>query len=332
MEAKKVSIIIAIYNGEEYFERCLSSVLRQSYKNMQIILVNDGSTDGTAALCEAYKEKDSRIVCIHKENGGLSSARNAGLDMAEGDYIAFLDIDDYISDDFLKEMVGVIETTGVDVAHCIKEMGNLSDYDFPLKAITPIVYEKMDYLRHMFDFHDFDGFPFKVYKKHLFDQIRFPLNRICEDVATTHLVIYAAEKVAYYPQKLYYYFESSSSIMRGNYRPEKASKLLSFEERIAFFEELGEAELVDKLLKKYMAVLLREYYYASSGNYVDLKREIRRKIKDTSGRIGKSIYISQVFKIGTVGASIVPYLAGAVCNYALSRPGRKKEVPEHNGE
>lgn len=326
MNSKKVSVIVAVYNGEMYFERCLKSILAQSYRNMQIILVNDGSTDQTMALCETYKEKDSRIICIHKKNGGLSSARNAGLDIAEGEYIAFVDIDDYVSKDFLKEMIGVIEDTGVDIVQCIKEMGISNDYTFPLKKITPIVYEKMDYLRNMFAFHDFDGSQFKVYKRKLFKEIRFPLNRVCEDVATTHLLIYEANEVAYYPQKLYYYFESPTSIMRGNYKPEKASKLLSFEERIAFFEELGEHKLVDQILKKYMIILLREYYYAAKWNYKNLQKEIKEKIRSTTKRIQESAYIGKGFKIGVVGAGMLPYAAGMICNYILSKPGKKKEI------
>lgn len=94
---KKVSIIIPVYNVEQYLERCLETVVNQSYKGLEIILVDDGSTDGSGKICDKYKELDERIVCIHKENGGLSSARNAGVNIATGEYFVFVDSDDWVS-------------------------------------------------------------------------------------------------------------------------------------------------------------------------------------------------------------------------------------------
>ena len=104
MKNKLVSIVVPIYNVEKYLKRCVNSLLNQTYKNIEIILVDDGSTDSSGAICDQYKPKDNRIVVVHKSNGGLSDARNTGIDMARGEYIAFVDSDDYIHEDYIYNM------------------------------------------------------------------------------------------------------------------------------------------------------------------------------------------------------------------------------------
>ena len=106
---KLVSVIVPIYKVENYLKQCVDSLICQKYSNLEVILVDDGSPDGCGKICDEYKEKDSRIIVIHKENGGISSARNAGLEIAKGEYIVFIDSDDYVSDSFIYEMVEEME-------------------------------------------------------------------------------------------------------------------------------------------------------------------------------------------------------------------------------
>lgn len=118
MDNPKISVIIPVYNVEPYLRRCLDSVIRQTYTNLEIILVDDGSTDGSSEVCDEYKANDSRILVIHKENGGVSSARNAGLDAATGEWIGFVDADDWIEPDMYEYMLGMTQKYGADVVQC----------------------------------------------------------------------------------------------------------------------------------------------------------------------------------------------------------------------
>lgn len=112
---KKVSVIIPVYNVEKYFNQCMESVFSQTYANLEIILVDDGSTDNSGTMCDGYKEKDQRIVVIHKQNGGLSSARNAALEIATGEYVCFIDSDDFVENNLIELTVDKLEKTGADV-------------------------------------------------------------------------------------------------------------------------------------------------------------------------------------------------------------------------
>ena len=112
MAKPNISIIVPVYNIEEYLPRCIESILNQTYNNLELILVDDGSKDKSGEICDAYAKKDNRVVVLHKENGGSSSARNAGIAIAKGEYLGFVDSDDYIEPDMYEKMVAVIEKTG----------------------------------------------------------------------------------------------------------------------------------------------------------------------------------------------------------------------------
>lgn len=106
---KLVSVIVPVYNVEKYLERCINSIIQQSYNNLEIILIDDGSTDASGKICDEYKEKDDRIIVIHKENGGLSDARNAGIKIFTGEYVTFIDSDDYVSKNMVSNMLDILE-------------------------------------------------------------------------------------------------------------------------------------------------------------------------------------------------------------------------------
>lgn len=136
MDNPKISVIIPVYNVEPYLRRCLDSVIRQTYTNLEIILVDDGSTDGSSAVCDEYKEKDSRILVIHKENGGVSSARNAGLEMATGEWIGFVDSDDWVETDMYEYLYELAKEHETDVAQCAVAMENGSQRETLFSAVN----------------------------------------------------------------------------------------------------------------------------------------------------------------------------------------------------
>ena len=132
-----ISVIIPIYNVENYLAKCVNSVIDQNYKNLEIILVNDGSPDNCGSICDEYAQKDNRIVVIHKKNGGLSDARNAGLKISTGDFITFVDSDDYVNKDFISTLVSLIQDFEADIA--ISPFIHFKDDEKKVKKILPVL-------------------------------------------------------------------------------------------------------------------------------------------------------------------------------------------------
>ena len=204
----KLSIVIPVYRTEYTLGKCLKSVLAQDYPDLEVILVDDGSPDRCPALCDEWATKDPRIQVIHKENGGLSDARNAGLDIATGEYIVFVDSDDYISPDFISLLLKEIEENDADVAMCSyketsADMEEISFFDAD-KNVHAFdgereVYETEDLLKNLYDANHVDATYFivawnKIYKASLWEGVRFPKGRIHEDEATTYLIYEKAKR------------------------------------------------------------------------------------------------------------------------------------------
>jgi len=218
MKNKLITIIVPVYNVADYLERCLKSIIKQSYKNLEIILVDDGSTDCSGLICDEYARKDKRIKVIHKKNGGLSDARNAGLDMATGEYIMFIDSDDYIALDMTKFLYSSLVKNKADISTCLYQCFQNQDdvLDFHdnieyvcsnTKALEKMLYQK----------NCTTSAWGKLYKTSLFDNIRYPQNKICEDLDTTYLLFSKATVVVINTIKKYFYFQRSSSIINSKF-------------------------------------------------------------------------------------------------------------------
>ena len=213
-----ISVIIPIYNVEKYLRKCIDSVINQTYRNIEIILVNDGSPDNCKNICEEYKEKDNRIIIINKENGGLSDARNAGIDIANGKYIAFIDSDDYVTDDYIEFMYNLIKDNDVNMAMCnvqvvwknmkIKEILNEESVE------TELLTSKQAFYNLLFDKGGRVCAYAKLYKKDLFNEIRFPKGRVYEDTAIMYKIIDNAKKIAFGNKCCYYYVARKGSISK----------------------------------------------------------------------------------------------------------------------
>lgn len=212
----KVSVIIPVYNVEKYLPRCIKSVLDQTYQDLEVILVDDGTKDNSGIMCDEYATKDNRISVIHKENGGLSSARNSGIEIATGDAVFFLDSDDYLSTECIEKMVCLMEENDADISiiqmkyipenqndECAeKEIENVVVMNSE-KAIEESLYQRLYTCCA----------PAKLYKKSAVGGIRFPVGRISEDLATCHLFLNNSERIVYSNYYGYYYRQHESSIM-----------------------------------------------------------------------------------------------------------------------
>ena len=220
-----VSVIVPIYNVEDYLCRCVDSILRQTYKKLEIILVDDGSEDRCGKLCDEYAQKESRIKVIHKENGGLSDARNAGLEIAVGDYVFFVDSDDWIADNAIEcllamfskyDDVDIVMGSSVDV---IEQEGENVETKYSVKLGSE---EKLDKIKAMKD-NLLNGWAAwnKLYRRKLFDEIRFPVGKINEDEAILLRVIEKSDNIIKVGIPTYFYFLRQNSITTSQFSERK---------------------------------------------------------------------------------------------------------------
>lgn len=238
-----ITLTIPVYNAEKYLDRCMSSVLAQTYKALEIIIVDDGSTDSSPAMCDAWAEKDPRIRVIHQKNMGLSGARNTGIDNASGDILAFLDSDDEMLPEMIEVLAEAMEKTGADISFCAYQEifpgKNEADRRMPDRP-SPVVFtgdDKFDLLMSMWGSATVQWN--KLFRKKIFNDLRYPLGKYHEDEFVAHLEYLAADKVCYTPLKLYIYYRNEGSITQTRTMRHRLHALEAFYERLVCFDSLG---------------------------------------------------------------------------------------------
>ena len=213
----KVSIIIPIYNVDKYLNQCINSVINQTYKNLEILLIDDGSTDKSGSICDAYAEKDSRIKVFHQVNAGAANAKNKGLDLATGDYIAFIDSDDIAEECWIDTMVTILNNYSADMCECRFDKYYIDRYeklDENLKDIN--VFSSEEYLNQYLDDWTCSLFWTKLFKRELTENIRFRKERRCiDDEFYTYKVISNAKKIVKINNILYHYRQRKSSAVQS---------------------------------------------------------------------------------------------------------------------
>ena len=217
MNNEKISIIVPVYKAEKYIENCIASIVNQTYKNLEIILVDDGSPDNCPEICDEWVKKDDRIVVIHKEKGGVSSARNAGLDVATGDYVGFVDSDDYIYEEMYERLLKSCIENNSDMSVCgVDHNGHKKCFD------KSDVYSSEQAIGLMFDrsVSAFEGYTCnKLYKADVINKngIRFDCNiKMCEDTKINYQYLLCANKVSVVDYCGYYYAENQYSACNNN--------------------------------------------------------------------------------------------------------------------
>lgn len=242
-----ISVIIPIYKVEAYLEKCIESVRNQTYKDMEIILVDDGSPDGCGKICDRYQEQDKRIKVLHKENGGLSDARNKGLDIAAGEYILFVDSDDYIHPQMLEILYRNMQEADADISVCgFKETGEKEEPVFDAIAETDNteVFEGRDVMNQLQHKNTLTVVAWnKLYKAKLWKDIRYPKGKIHEDEFLIHLLLHECHRIVYTGTALYYYVQRAGSIMGQLKCGSVADGLEAYEGRLAFLEKHGYAQM-----------------------------------------------------------------------------------------
>ncbi|MBQ9135761.1 MAG: glycosyltransferase [Lachnospiraceae bacterium] len=277
-----VSVIVPIYKVEAYLEKCIKSIQSQTYAELEIILVNDGSPDGCGAICDKYAETDNRIRVIHKENGGLSDARNKGLDIATGDYVLFVDSDDYIHPQMVEILLYHLEETEADMAVCgFKQVEEKAEVVFP-HFITGKTIECTESEDNTITTREvFEGQAVmnnlqyknlltvvawnKLYKAELFEKIRYPKGRIHEDEFLTHWLLHLCKKTVYTDAELYYYLQRNGSIMGEIKYNGVRDGWKAYEERLAFLKENGYEQMA-LFTKLHMMHYICKFYHRLERN------------------------------------------------------------------
>lgn len=315
-----VSVIIPIYGVEPYLERCVRSVVDQTYRDLEIILVDDGGKDRCPAMCDAWAERDSRVRVIHKTNGGLSSARNAGLDVAAGEFIAFVDGDDYVEPDYIAVMADAVRDTQADLAMCSvfheDADGRAIAQTAPVwrKEYAPVTdarrtYPGLDCLRQRGDENGMDDVVAwnKLYRRSLWKGIRYPLGKIHEDEFVTYRILGRVRIAVLLPERLYHYIERDASIMHSEYSLRSLDLIEALIGKVSFLLDAGAVDLVPVFFSQ-----LKDSIYQA--RQLDWSNErVRERLKSLF-RLFRTLpwsairYLPVKDKVNYLGTRICPFL------------------------
>ena len=279
-----ISVIVPVYKVEEYLSRCIDSILKQTYKNLEIILVDDGSPDNCGKICDEYALKDERIKVIHKQNGGLSSARNSGLDAATGEYVTFVDSDDWIDVAYVQTLKDVLENTASDMSACIfcRTKGAEAERKFFNNIPEIITCEK--YFSVLSE-NSYAGYACnKLFKKDIIEKngIRFDEKIFNgEDFPFVLEYLRFAEKTAFVKQDLYFYFFRGTSIMNSIRLNERFMTILYAREKALSFLQCYAPDCYDVCKASYLSILSKIKFMAmvDKNKYCEIYREVQEKLR-----------------------------------------------------
>ncbi len=319
-----ISVIVPVYNVEKYIRKCLESILNQTYTNLEIIIVNDGSTDQSLSICREFADRDSRIILIDKENGGLSSARNSGLDIATGDFIAFVDSDDYLDSCMYEKMIFRMESENLDLVEC----GVNIDFGSYIESFMSFPFSLLsgkEALKKQLNCWNFNEMPriavwSKLYKKDFWQVRRFPIGKVHEDYMLTCEALYLANSIGFINEGLYFHFVNPDSITHQPF----SSKTLFLEEqyknRCHFLRNDSELESLAKI--RYYDLVL-SLLYSCHVHHMTEERYLTKIIKDNYRdikRMNLSKKLEFKFFLVRLNASLYCFLQRLY--YILRRKGK----------
>lgn len=278
----EISVIVPVYKVEQFLHRCVDSILRQSFYDFELILVDDGSPDNCGAICETYAAGDNRIHVIHQENGGLSAARNTGIDYvmrsSDSNWIAFVDSDDWVHPDYLKVLYNTAKQTSCKLSACgfFKTEGE----PFPeVQDVPPQCLSADDYYCGQIHGGVTAVAWNKLYHKSLFKNLRYPIGKLHEDEFTTYQAVYQTGRVGVTPVQLYAYYQNPEGIMRSQWNPRRMHVLEAFEEQIAFAKEQGNDRFLRKIAEQYLYSVYEHLNQAQVVYRKELRRKLRKAIR-----------------------------------------------------
>lgn len=312
----KLSIIVPVYNRKDYLEKCINSILNQTLSDFELILVDDGSTDGSGLICDTYAKKDKRVIVIHKENGGAASARNAGLDMAQGELIGFIDGDDYIHLRMYEILYEVMQKTGSDIASCHYKFVSPEQNEV-FACYDDEIYEHIDtiscesILKHFDDWYSRVSLIspcMRLCKAKLFDNLRFKEGYIEEDSMLLLPLLERASAISKVNIPLYFWTENPESITRVPFNHKRFAFIQVSYERVLFFEKRSDERLSRMFRREFMN---RCVAFGIKAEETNLKKEfgIYRKLyrKNFSRYIFSSNFCKMEFIMHILFFLHIPY-------------------------
>lgn len=298
-----VSVIVPIYKVEKYLRQCIDSIINQTYHKLEIILVDDGSPDNCSTICDGYAKIDERIQVIHQQNGGLSSARNAGLDIAKGDYYFFVDSDDWIANNTIQKMLDKSKETNADLVICNITPFYEVDYVGPQKQDSPLITEVLnqeelvDRLMQRAAWYYCVAWN-KLYPRTLLAGIRFPLDFIHEDEAIVHRIFERCQTIAVIAEPMYYYRQTNGGIMASGVTIKSTDVLTAIADRLSCARDNLWKSYESQMVQYYEAKFWQWYhlFYYEKENEKYIKR-MERSLKKALPSILHSREISLSHKI-----------------------------------
>lgn len=299
MEEKLISIIMPAYNAEAYLPRSIASVQNQTYRNWELLIVDDGSTDGSRMLIQAIAEKDPRVKLLCNQHGGTARARNAALEIASGDFIAFIDADDVYHNRYLEYLTRAIAQENADLAVCSIVRG--SDYDAFLGKDAEygcMLIDKVTAYSKMYG----GEWPLmiapvnKLYRSELFSPVRFPEGRYFEDAATTNLAIYRCDKICVLEATLYFYHITPNSSSKTTKSHELQDREWALRSHWEFFFREGREELAYCALPFYIIELISIYHRIENSDRPEDCEIIRKRFDETLKKYRKKICFTEAQK------------------------------------
>lgn len=296
-----VTIVVPVYNTGKFLHRCVDSIINQTYTNTEIILVDDGSEDNSPEICDDYARQDTRIKVIHKKNGGLSMARNTGIDEAKGEYICFIDSDDYIHPEFIDTLYHMCINYNADIAQCGIIKTKNDDFIDDKKIFTVKTFDNMEMIERIYKKNYSENIVAwnKLYLLKLFSDVRYPEGIMREDEATTYKLFYNANKIAVTEKGYYYYFSNPESFTRCKYTVKQLDILRAMEIRLDFYRRKGLKKFYDKDCFLYLTRILINYYKVVK--YLDDSKKYKTELKEKY----KEIYNSADKKEWSIGRKIL---------------------------
>jgi len=309
----KISIIVPVYNVEKFLRECLDSIINQTYKNIEVICVDDGSTDDSGIICDEYAMKYSNIKVIHKINGGLSDARNVGIKVSTGEYLAFVDSDDVIYLDFIKILYTMCVNNNCDIAECDYQMfEDEKIFDYSEENFNQYICSSKEMQERLYCENSVRTITTwnKLYKRFLFDDIEFPVGKIHEDQYVIYKILYNANNIAVTDSKMYFYRFNPDSITKRKFSINRYDIIGAFEERLDFYKKNNENNLYYACDILYQYVLQSLYYQTQIHIKTDkhkYKKNLMDKIKLNYNNVLKYTSIANRVKHGLFIASPLLY-------------------------
>lgn len=293
-----ISVIIPVFNVSSFISNCLNKVIVQSIEDYQLFLIDDGALDNSGIICDEHALRDNRIIVIHKMNGGLSDARNVGLDwiynVSDSEWITFIDSDDWVHPKYIEALYNAVKDSGLRISSCnLKRtlqygIDNIIDAGFTIESSEDVFTQ--------FGKKAISYAVARLYHRSLFENIRFPKGKLFEDVFTSYKVFLSVDKIAYIEAPLYYYFYNENGIVHQKWSPKRMDEFEAYEEQLEYLRNHPEFSKTYKVIQRdYMQEISYSYYklqqsdYTYKDYYLDVLSD---KMRAALKKYGKSTGIS----------------------------------------